>query len=375
MSQSHTLLTATSSAPGPAASSRTLHCSPPTPGQALIHGFHSGISILVQSGIWVTLAWVALGAWASLAAVGKIDGIGLATMTAFLFQIYTLDRYVTHPEDQQDGAHVLDPAAFVARHRKSFRYALFLSLLMQLVLVVMRPWLLVALAISWGITVFYVVRVPLLNLRLKQVPFFKNVYAPTVLTAYIVMFLRLPLGGKSAPVLASVFIVVLINVLAFDMKDVDNDRRAGLRLISTELPPQVVYALLIGGSLLSAALFLLAMPRPWSLTIAVSLVSMAGCILRLSRRFSRSLLFVVLDGLAALPLLLAVAYGLSSATRASLNVTMLLEFGPELHHLNRGVAPHLQVNAITSRRTPLAGAADRGRQSGSQCAPAGRGRR
>ena len=79
MSQSHTLLTATSSAPGPAASSRALHCSPPTPGQALIHGFHRGISILVQSGIWVTLAWGALGAWASLAAVGKIDGIGLAT--------------------------------------------------------------------------------------------------------------------------------------------------------------------------------------------------------------------------------------------------------------------------------------------------------
>lgn len=264
---------------------------------------HRAVTFLVESGAWVSLVVVALGAWASLATRDAIDWTGLTALGLFLFAIFGLDRFFDHPEDRHDRVVDIDPAAFVRRHRGAFGAALLAASAALVALVALDRRLVLALAIAFGSSIFYMIRVPVLGKRLKELPFFKNIYAPAVLTTFTCSFLGLPFTRESGPVLAVVFFVIQINNITFDMKDVENDRRAGLRLISTTFSPRRVYAMLVGAALVGAALSPLALPRPWSIGAAAGFLALAGIVQRLSRRFSRRLLFVWCDGVLAVPLL------------------------------------------------------------------------
>lgn len=261
------------------------------------------VTFLVESGVWVSLTFPALGAWASLSIRGTVDGIGFAALCLFVFAIFGLDRYSEHPEDRHDRPLDIDPVAFVQRHRGAFRAALLASAAAQIVLIALERRLALCLAIAFGSSVFYMVRVPVLGKRLKELPFFKNVYAPAVLTMFLYGFLGLRPTWEGAPILAVVYFLTQINNITCDMKDVDNDRRAGLRLFSTALAPRRAYAVLVGGALVGAALSPLALPRPWSVGAVAGFLALAGVVDRLSRRFSRRLLFVWCEVALAVPLL------------------------------------------------------------------------
>jgi 4-hydroxybenzoate polyprenyltransferase len=262
---------------------------------------------LVESSLWVSLQIVVLGAWISLAARGTIDGLGLAALFLFSFQIYTLDRMMGHPEDCVAPAERPAPAEFVGRHKRAFRKALVASAAIELMILTIKPMLLVSIAFSAGATAFYMVRVPWIGMRLKEVPFCKNVYAPGVLMAIICAFSGVVPSRQDAPVLGAAFLLLQIDIVTFDMKDVENDRRAGLRLISTVLPPRAVYALLVVSALVCAGLFSVFIPAPWNVGVVAGFLSAALCVRRLARRFSRRFLFFWGDAVTAVPLLVTLA--------------------------------------------------------------------
>jgi 4-hydroxybenzoate polyprenyltransferase len=263
-------------------------------------------NFLVESSLWVSLHTTAFGAWVSIAAGRTIDIVELTALFIYLLQIYTLDRYLDHPEDHGAPAERPNPAAFVARHRGAFRAALIASAAIDVLLVAIKPALLFRMAFCFALTAFYMVRVPWIGLRLKEVPFFKNVYAPGALLAVFCAFLGIVPSWQDAPVLAMAYLLMQLNTILFDMKDVENDRRAGIRLISTVFAPDTVYALLTGCALAGALVFSIALPAPWNIGAIAGFLTTGVWVRRLARRFSRRLLFVWVDT-QDIPLLVTLA--------------------------------------------------------------------
>lgn len=258
---------------------------------------------LVESSLWVTASFTALGAWMSLTLDGHIDVVGCAALALFLFVIYTLDRYRAQPEDAREAPRDVDPAAFVARHRPAFRVALAVAAAGLAALVAHRPRLLASVALSLAASAFYVVPLPLLGRRLKELPFFKNAYAPAVVVLFAVAFLgKLPDSPRALSVMAAMFIVLQLNIWAFDVKDIDDDRRAGLTLLSTIMPARTFLAALAAEALLAAVVSAFVLPAPASLAVSLTALANAAVLWRLRQRFSLRLLFFVHEALAALPL-------------------------------------------------------------------------
>ncbi len=260
---------------------------------------------LVQSSLWTVACVSALYAWISLALLGRLDGIGLAGATLFLFIIYTLDRYRAPSEDRREAPVELDPTAFVGRHRAAFRVALLLSVLGLGALILHRPWMLWSLLASFAVTAFYVIPIPRRGLRLKDLPFFKNAYAPLSAVLFPMVFLNCwPTTERSIAVFLGAALLCQLNIWTFDVKDISADRTTGIKLLSTVLPTPAYLSILLTESLLLAGLFAWLVPAPWNLGAAGAALGSGISLWHLRRSFSLRWLFVVHEATVALPLLI-----------------------------------------------------------------------
>lgn len=263
---------------------------------------------MVQSNLWVVGCATALFAWVGLAIKGRIDGIGLSGAALFLFVIYTLDRYRSTPEDQRDAPVDLDPSAFVARHRVWFRAALILALAGLVGLGCFRPRFFLSLLAAFTITAFYLVPVPFLGRRLKELPFFKNAYAPLSVVLLAMVFLECwPTSLSGAAVLGSAVLLCQLNAWTFDLKDIEGDRGAGIRLLSTILEPRTLIHLLLIESVLLAGLFVVFLPAPWHLGASLAAIGNVLSLMRMRRRFDLHWLFLVHEAMLAVPFLVFLA--------------------------------------------------------------------
>jgi 4-hydroxybenzoate polyprenyltransferase len=132
-----------------------------------------------------------------------------------------------------------------------------------------RCWLLFPLALVFGILSFYSRPIPRAGFRLKDLPYLKSLLAPTVIAAVLVLWPALEsrndLRGKVWLVFFWIFLILTINALVYDYRDIEGDRLTGTRTIPLLLGQRRTRGLLIA---LASALV--------SISIALCRLGLAG---------------------------------------------------------------------------------------------------
>jgi 4-hydroxybenzoate polyprenyltransferase len=131
-------------------------------------------------------------------------------------------------------------------------------------LVIGRFWLLFPLAGAFGILCFYSRPIPGAGFRLKDLPYLKSLLAPVVIAIVLVLWPVLEsekgMEQKQWLVFTWIFLILTINALVFDYRDIDGDRLTGTKTIAVLLGQRRTRDLL---ALLAGALFLTSVILCW----------------------------------------------------------------------------------------------------------------
>jgi 4-hydroxybenzoate polyprenyltransferase len=148
--------------------------------------------------------------------------------------VYNLDRLHCDPADQ-----VNTPTRF--RYRDSLRSKrLFLVWLSAATLVAWpaitgRLWLIPPIVLAIAALQFYSRPMPLVRKRLKDLPVLKTFIAPSLIAAVLVLWpvleIRRSLGAREILVFFWCFVILSVNSISFDLRDIQGDRRNGTRTL------------------------------------------------------------------------------------------------------------------------------------------------
>jgi 4-hydroxybenzoate polyprenyltransferase len=121
-----------------------------------------------------------------------------------------------------------------------------------------RFWLLFPLAVVFGILCFYSRPIPRAGFRLKDLPYLKSLLAPIVIAIVLVLWPAwesgIDLRGIVWLVFFWIFLILTINALVYDYRDIEGDRSTGTRTIPVLLGQRRTRGLLIA---LASALVLM----------------------------------------------------------------------------------------------------------------------
>jgi hypothetical protein len=198
---------------------------------ALRMGFHTGLA----SALFAT----GFQPFVSLALTGKIHAAVSTSLLLFAWKIYLLDRLKANPEDENESDG--NAAAFARRHRPRL-WALFAALAVaQVPLVVMNPGLLASIAIGLAASLLYLVRLPVVCKRVKEVPYLKCFYLSAtsliIVAAFTPGFQRA--GGQRFAVAGICGLLYFLNFSLYDLKDLDGDAKAGMKTLAGLFPVRV----------------------------------------------------------------------------------------------------------------------------------------
>jgi 4-hydroxybenzoate polyprenyltransferase len=112
-----------------------------------------------------------------------------------------------------------------------------------------RFWLLFPLALVFGVLCFYSRPIPSAGFRLKDLPYLKSLLAPAVIAIVLVLWPVLESGndlrGKVWLVFFWIFLILTINALVYDYRDIEGDRSTGTRTIPLLLGQRLTRGLLM----------------------------------------------------------------------------------------------------------------------------------
>ncbi|MBV8100503.1 MAG: UbiA family prenyltransferase, partial [Verrucomicrobia bacterium] len=151
----------------------------------------------------------------------------------YLF-VYNLDRLHYDPADQ-----VNTPTRFL--YRESLRSKRLLLIWLSAATLVGWPavtgrwWLIPPIVLAIAALQFYSRPLPLVRKRLKDLPVLKTFIAPFLIAAVLVLWpaleLRRSLGAREMLVFFWCFIVLSVNSISFDLRDISGDLRNGTRTL------------------------------------------------------------------------------------------------------------------------------------------------
>jgi 4-hydroxybenzoate polyprenyltransferase len=152
--------------------------------------------------------------------------------------VYNLDRLHYDPADQ-----VNTPTRFL--YRESLRSKRLLLIWLSAAILVGWPaitgrwWLIPPIVLAIAVLQFYSRPVPLIRKRLKDLPALKTFIAPFLIAAVLVLWpvleIRRSLGAREMLVFFWCFIVLSVNSISFDLRDIRGDVRNGTRTLAVLL--------------------------------------------------------------------------------------------------------------------------------------------
>jgi len=152
--------------------------------------------------------------------------------------VYNLDRLHYDPADQ-----VNTPTRFL--YRESLRSKRLLLIWLSAAILVGWPaitgrwWLIPAIVLAIAVLQFYSRPVPLIRKRLKDLPALKTFIAPFLIAAVLVLWpvleIRRSLGPREILVFFWCFLVLSVNSISFDLRDIRGDLRNGTRTLAVLL--------------------------------------------------------------------------------------------------------------------------------------------
>jgi 4-hydroxybenzoate polyprenyltransferase len=151
----------------------------------------------------------------------------------YLF-VYNLDRLHYDPADQ-----VNTPTRFLyrdsLRSKRLFLIWLSVATLVAWPAITGRLWLIPPILLAIAVLQFYSRPMPLVRKRLKDLPVLKTFIAPSLIAAVLVLWpaleLRRSLGAREILVFSWCFIVLSVNSISFDLRDIRGDLRNGTRTV------------------------------------------------------------------------------------------------------------------------------------------------
>lgn len=189
---------------------------------------------------------VAFGATLSRLLHFRCKTYAMVWLAGALF-VYNLDRLKRDPADAINTPRRLEAAARL--RNTSTAIAAFSGMALLAIPLVRRDWIMLALVIAGGFACLSY-SIPLAGFRLKDVPFLKTFFAPTLLAA---AYLAPPLFQQGlsvgvahyASVCAWTWCVLLFNMILCDLRDIDGDRQSGTLSIPAFLGPAATLRALV----------------------------------------------------------------------------------------------------------------------------------
>jgi 4-hydroxybenzoate polyprenyltransferase len=170
-----------------------------------------------------------------------------------------------------------------------------------------RFWLLFPLAVAAGMLCFYSHPIPGARFRLKDIPYLKSLLAPATIAIVLVPWPALESGNvprqKEWLIFVWIFLILTINALTFDYRDIVGDRLIGTKTIPSWLGHRRTRGLLL---LLSATLISVSIALSWlrlagPFTPGALTLGCAVLLWSLRRRMHPALLSLLADSLLFLP--------------------------------------------------------------------------
>ena len=170
-----------------------------------------------------------------------------------------------------------------------------------------RRWLVFPLALAFGVLCFYSRPIPRIGFRLKDLPYLKSFLAPTVVAMILVLWPALESGNglqqKVWLVFFWVFLILTLNALVFDYRDIAGDTSTGTKTIPALLGHRRTHGLLLA---LAVALTVMSLALTWLRLVGplmpVVLTFGSAVLLRALRwRIHPTLLSLLADALLFLP--------------------------------------------------------------------------
>ena len=280
----------------------------------------SFIDTAVALNLVVACAFTGVGVFFQMAATGRVNELAAIALFLLTWQIYIVDRLVKNPEDSVDDQmadrRVVDDlpithndlgnrsAKVTQQAQQIIKPLVVLSVVVQAFCVVQQPQIVVGLIIGWLGGYSYVITLPVINCRIKQIPCAKTFYVPLVCVAMGI--------GTSAEwcwaamhwdVLLSLWALVGINALVFDIKDRDRDFAAGIYTFFNLFSYEKVLHVAVGISSAIALLNMAISPDVVHRALSAAAVGTVLLLLPLYKTCSTRYLTHLFEWSIALPLL------------------------------------------------------------------------
>jgi hypothetical protein len=220
--------------------------------------------------------------------------------------VYNLDHLYSDPAD-----HLNTPLRFLwsARLRPCRSVLVWFSgaILLFWPLATGRLWLVLPLAVALSVFHFYSRPIPSTDFRLKNLSYAKSLIAPGVIAVVLVLWPVLETGRvlrqKDWLVFIWIFLVLTMNSLVFDYRDIIGDRVTGTKTIPTLLGHQRTRGLLalVAGALVCTTIALSWLGLAGALMPGALLIGCIGLLLSLRFRMQPALLSLLADLLLLLP--------------------------------------------------------------------------
>ena len=264
------------------------------------------IRLLFSSGLVSTLYVAGVVPWLSIAFSRAVEAEAFAACVCFVWAMYLVDRLGSHPEDE--GGDSASAAADVKKHRPLWIGLLAALIVAELWLIARTPRFGLSVLVSLLVSIGYVLPLPLLGRRVKEIPYMKALFLPmsmVVIPATFVDPAAWPAPERAAPVVAVVWLVLFVNSTLYDLKDVTRDRAAGIKTLAGALRPARFLALEALVLVVAAALSTTLLHGPSRVVSFAAIAVYAPTLLVLSRRRFDDVMSSAIDGLHGALMLVA----------------------------------------------------------------------
>lgn len=204
------------------------------------------IDLSIVTNIWVTLNLTAFALFISHALKGQINFLPLLSLATMVWQIYTLDRMIVHPEDQNSTKIDISQVRYIKKHGIIFKTLFGFSIILQFALILNNPRILFPIIIGITLSLMYILKVPIINKRIKSLPYTKTFFVSfTILFTILAYTYQFDLMGFSPLIFMLIFILLSLNTILCDLKDIKNDKKIGIKTFANSIPTKSLLTFII----------------------------------------------------------------------------------------------------------------------------------
>lgn len=188
------------------------------------------IDTAVALNVVVAACFAAVGGFFDLAATGHVSVIALLVLFLTTWQIYIADRLGKHPEDaSSDPNNSSFSSEITQTNQKAVKVLMIAALIIQTLCVFYQPQVVIGIGLGAMGGAGYIINLPVIRCRIKQVSCAKTFYIPFVCIAMALGTTGQWLWAyENWEITLGLWMLVFINALVFDIKDAERDFENGV---------------------------------------------------------------------------------------------------------------------------------------------------